>query len=347
MQGLMMMLDFLEKAIKDKYLPCFFWTGINLLRKSTPEELHAMLRTVGLIRRHSTRLLAHEMSGLYGILEGSLRLHLSAGPLSEDQLRARLTANLVTFAVKVGINADIRRSFPGPDYIIRDLLRSSAKEELILYKQWMGPSRMHVILLEALRVAPSEIAARCRLTSSGDGLFSWDAEPLVALLTPSDLERVVGDSAAVSAWLRKQHRLAPEQRPTGLPPDLSSPRARTDLLLNPPLLAKALKESVPITWRGMVQPVQESPHFGDAQEDEFPSFTSVKRRCEDEIKALESSCTLYPWTDMPMDRQTVLQVVREVRHHLADPNTEDEYNRIRRRLPDSWRLRQYMFTCSY
>ena len=57
----------------------------------------------------------------------------------------------------------------------------------------------------------------------------------MALLTPSDLQLVLGDPAAVSAWLGRQRRL---------PPDLSSPRALADFLLNPPLLERALRVSV-------------------------------------------------------------------------------------------------------
>ena len=350
MQGVMMMMDFLEKAISDRCLPCFFWTGINLLQKSSPDELDAMRRTVSLIRLHSGRLLADWLPPHLEARFGTKLLHHPAGRLSEDQVRTCLAAALVLSSVQVGISlvleGELNLHMHG-DYVIVLFLRSSAREEFGRYLREMGPyAQVQVGLFEALMVAPDDLAARCRLISRGDGLFSLDAAPLIELLTPSDLQMLLGDPAAVSAWLQRQRRLPPGQRPAGLPPDLNSPRARADLLLNPLLLARALRESVPALWQPMLCMMQKKfCVFPKSSEMYIPSFAAVKRMRLVGKSEGETASRLY--RHLHMDRKTALEraaCLREITERfLAESSTEDEYERVRTQIPDSWRLLQFAF----
>ena len=350
MQGLMLMMDYLEKAINDRHLPCFFWTGINLLNKSTLDELDAMRQTVGLIQRHATRLVAHELSPMIeGLLSDRLLNH-PADSLTEDQLRACFTGQLVADAVEMGIFSVLMSSSSCDDVLHRALLQSSAKEELASRLHRLGPHlNMQSYLLQALMAAPDDVKVRCRLTSRGDGMYSWDAGPLVALLTPSDLQRLVFDPAAVSAWLERQHRLPPERLPTGLPADLNSPRAWADLLLNPPLLARALRESVPVWWDIKLCLMRDGLFFKVRHPTQtLPPFVVIKRSvfksdAEEQMFASGPQRRLHIDPDQtPLSK--VLHLKDYTKRFFANPSTEVEYNKIRTSLPDSWRLRQYKFS---
>ena len=61
MQGMHMITDYLLNAVETRYLGCFFWSAINLFRQLSPAELAAMRRTLSLLRRNMTRLLAHAL----------------------------------------------------------------------------------------------------------------------------------------------------------------------------------------------------------------------------------------------------------------------------------------------
>ena len=170
----------------------------------------------------------------------------------------------------------------------------------------------------------------------------------MALLTPGDLQLLLGDPAAVSAWLEGQHRLPPAQRTPGLPPNLSSPRARADLLLNPPLLARALRESVPFFWSIMLHTMQQSLSLDDKdRKDTLLPFSTVKRGCH-RLREDERTMAYHFCRQLHMDRRAALESATclrdKMRRFYSDPNTESEYNRVRTQLPDSWRLRQFVFT---
>ena len=177
----------------------------------------------------------------------------------------------------------------------------------------------------ALNVAPSDVMVQCRLTSVGDLMFRWDAAPLVGLLTPQEVQLILGDTEAVQSWL-KTHR----QPPT----DLSSPRALADLLLNPPLLAETLRESVPWKWAA----IQRSQAFKARKKTPF----DAARRYEVEVwdrRAAVSGTQTAPDDLFSRFRE-------EARQFLNDPRTRAEFNQLRRRLPDPWRLRRFVLTDS-
>ena len=101
-QGMHMIIDYLERAVDARYLGCFFWSEINLLRQSSPSDLAEMRHTLSLLRRNLTPLLAH---GLSPFIEGRLApciLRESSQQLSERQLRVCLTRCLVMYAVITG-----------------------------------------------------------------------------------------------------------------------------------------------------------------------------------------------------------------------------------------------------
>ena len=179
--------------------------------------------------------------------------------------------------------------------------------------------------------------AQCRLTSLGDDVFSWDAAPLVGLLTYEDLEALLVFPVVIGAWLIEHHRL---------PAGLRSPRDLTDLLLNPPLLAEAFRECVPRMWT-LVQ---------RANEMILNSCRPKPRQTFDEIRSVELEVwqrrtTLDVFESLPrQETQSVLchyiNSWEAERQFLDDPRTRAEYDRLRDSIPDPWKLRQFVFTGS-
>ena len=94
-------------------------------------------------------------------------------------------------------------------------------------------------------MAPADLVGGVRLTSLGGDMFTWPVTPLLNLLTGSDLRYLLGDPAAVAAWCRRQLCRPPAERPAGLTAELDTPRGRAELLLQPELLLRAVREAVP------------------------------------------------------------------------------------------------------
>ena len=132
-----------------------------------------MQKTVGHICQHATQLLAHQLSPMIELHHGMRLLQHPADPLSETQLRSCLAALQVAYAVQMGIMTVMRSGHHRVDRILRFLLRSSAKEELEIFRRQVGIfSKMQLELFFALKVAPADVVGRCRLTARGDGLLS-------------------------------------------------------------------------------------------------------------------------------------------------------------------------------
>ena len=94
-------------------------------------------------------------------------------------------------------------------------------------------------------MAPADLVPDMRLTSLGGDRFAWPVTPLTDLLTQSDMERLLGEPAAVAAWCRQQLCRPPAERPAGLTAELNTPRGRAELLLQPELFLRAVSEAVP------------------------------------------------------------------------------------------------------
>ena len=167
--------------------------------------------------------------------------------LSERRLRICLGRHLIITGVKascvsyvLGCTTDHWRS------LLPFLLRCSTATEVnrMLYevRPWWG---VQTYLLRALTVVPRNIARRVSFSPVEGGGYIWDAAPLIALLTDDDLEQLLGDLHVIRLWLRRQHQLPEARRPAGLPAKLSSPRDFCDLLLNVPLVTRAISQCAP------------------------------------------------------------------------------------------------------
>ncbi|KAF0303478.1 hypothetical protein FJT64_024532 [Amphibalanus amphitrite] len=191
-------------------------------------------------------------------------------------------------------------------------------------------------LYKALTVAPVDVTSQTHLTSMGPG-FVWDAAPLLGLLTEDDLQELVGNPDAVRAWLRRQHQLPETERPAGLPADLRSPRDLCDLLLNIPLLSRALRESVPDMWKYHQR--FSTNLMGIYSKYELESYKTH----HDKFLSLALKWKNLAFNfqiKLGMDRQTALRAACrigvELRRLLDDPETAREYERRKRRFPDPW-----------
>ncbi|KAF0313853.1 hypothetical protein FJT64_015664 [Amphibalanus amphitrite] len=195
---------------------------------------------------------------------------------------------------------------------------------------------MQTCLYKALIVAPTDVTLQTHLTSMGPG-FVWDAASLLGLLTEDDLRNLLMDPDAVRAWLRRQHQLPETQRPAGLPADLRSPRDLCDLLLNMPLLSRALRESVPDMW-------EYHQRFSTNLMEKYSTYDLESYETYHEkvmSQALKWNYMAFIFhTTLGMDRQTALRaacrVGVELRRLLDDPETAREFERRRHRFPDPW-----------
>ena len=331
MHGMRMILDYLEKAIDARYLGCFFWSEINLFRQLSPADLAAMRHTLSLLRRNMTRLLVQDISPHINTMAQLISHEPSEQPL-ERQLRVCLARYMLIMAIRDGLR------FRGPHIdtdttriIQEDIQVGVALERTCALQLRLNQSCMFL----ALTVAPADIMDQCRLTSLGDDVYSWDAAPLIGLLTQKDLKVLLGDPAAVDAWLKERH---------GLPADLSSARARADLLLSPALLDKALRESVPRRRENDMRQMFKPSSFI------MPTVT-FDEDSRNHQKLWTCKTTVDVFQSLPrQENQSVLchyiNSWEAARQFLADPRTRAEYERLRRCRLDPWRLRQYVFTDS-
>ena len=242
-------LDRLDAAAAAGSLPCFFWAEIDLFRFLSGAELAALRRAVALLRARLVPLLT-VWAAFYcpPALRPLLETDAGPWPLPERQIRTCLARGLICWGVMSTIQ--FRAEAPVIEGLfaerIPNLLRRSAIPEL----HWMlhavsGRYRLQLYLLTALLVAPDDLVSSARLAPLRGGLLAWDAAPLMALLTNTDLEWLLEEPAAVRDWCRHQLSLPLAERPAGLTAAPHTPRGLANLLLNTPLLVRALSESVP------------------------------------------------------------------------------------------------------
>ena len=341
-QGVLKLVEYLDEAVSTGYLPCFFWSRINLLRFVSGADRKAMKKVLKTIRQHYRRLLTHEVCKLIPYLHE--RLTQQTRRLSERQLRVCLTRWLIGVGVYNGIIYHLSLLTPNRlNELLPVLVRSYTPDKVMsllrIYSRY--GYRVQTTLYLALSVAPENVTSQVHFSASGDG-FVWDAAPLLGLLIEDDLKRLLGNLDAVRSWLRHYHQLPETGRPAGtLPADLRSPRDLCDLLLNIPLLTWVLKKSVPDKWYRL-------KHVG------FELSTRIERRVVSPERARQEAMQRAAhWRDLAvrfhtklgMDRQTALWMARRVRVKLRqlcdDPETMAEHRRIRDTLPDLWQLRQW------
>ena len=328
-QGAERIITFLEKAVKACCLPAFFCADINLLKSTDMIERKEMLKTLDSMRNNMTNLM------MQNTLIGATRsnsLESQTSPVTERQQRVCL----VRFMIRAIVSSRCEDRSKTARYLSA-LLYSAAEEDPIatLHSE---RQLLQTDLLKVFTMAPADVRAKMRRIPSGDGGFVWDAAPLMSLLTADDLKRLLGDPDAVRAWLRRQHQLPETERPPGLSADLRSPRDLCDLLLNIPLLRRVLRET------GNKMSVESNGHLLGLPWEaiDLPPFEDkvvpiLEHRNLSRVGHLLSQ-GLNGWKVSTRFNR----FLAGLKKHLNDPETRAEYNRLRTRLPDPWRVRPCM-----
>ncbi|KAF0297243.1 Protein MB21D2 [Amphibalanus amphitrite] len=336
-QGARDILDFLEEAVTAGRLPSFFWAEINLLGRTTAEEREGMLGTLSLLRRELPRLLLAACAQLHMRTLGPV-LVAAGQPLSEHQLRTCLARALVLEAVilMASFGTGLIQNQDSIQVTVPVLVRAAAAPELRrmcwLAAALVGPQ---LLLLRALLVAPPEVAGRARLSADGAGGLRWDAAPLVALLTDDQWAMLVRRPAAVAAWCRHHGTLTAE---------LNTPRGRADLLLNGPLMERALRACAP-EFVAVLLRSSEQQRLSQRSVVPKPLISLAEAR-QEATADYHSDLAGRLRRALDLTEAAAERLARDWRHDhrrfWSDPATGAEYERIRRSVPNAWQLRQYV-----
>ena len=343
--GVHMVLDWLEHHLSAGSVPCFFWPAIDLVEVAglSTVEIEAIISTIRLMRSRASCLLMACCERWFTRLDSELEIWLPE-PLSEYQLRVRLTRFLTRVAIIEATRH--RRAAPCWQYWFRyhiPIPASMCRHYLLRWERFLAKSGSQCFLLQAMLVAPADLVSGVRQISLDDDILVWDVTPLMALLTESDLQYVLGDPAAVADWCRRQLRRPPAERPAGLTAELDTPRGRAELLLQPELMLQALSEVVPAIRDGW----QEKDQFlAELWEENFKlpdTYQQCRQRLQDTL-----GCPLKRWLrhDLPeLDGPTVDATARHwrrrLRHLLSGDRLHTEYTAVTSRWSDRWRLVQY------
>ena len=346
-QGVLKLLNYLDHAVSTGNLPCFFWSRINLLRFASRTERKAMKKALLTIRKDMMRLVAYEIHvrqhDFMTMLTGDSNRRVSERQLRVGLIRWQIVVACIQDSVRMHMTMATTHTLQN---VLPVLLRSYTSNDVMnLFSRMRHRCIVQKRLYQALNVAPEDVASRVRLSACGDGGFVWDAAPLLGLLTEDDLNGLLGDPDAVRLWLRRHHQLPETERPAGtLPADLRSPRDLCDLLLNIPLLIWVLKESVSPMWTAYRRAATERP-MGVTRY--VPPETETRREGPAYL-ALSMSLADDLHNKLGMDHQTALlmacRVGGEMQQLSDDPETQAEHRRLRRFLPDHWRLRDFSLT---
>ena len=345
--GVTMVLDWLEHRLSADNIPCFFWPSVNLLAGIETAKLEDITKTVQLMRSQMNRLLMaccdRRLFSLDTMLEGG------SEPLSEPQLRLRLARRLVLVAMSQVIR--YRSTAPCWEHwfgvYIPALLRLSQHRLLQrLYHKNSGTYRQQCFLLLALSVAPADLTARMQLTSLGGDIFAWPVTPLLELLTESDMNKLLGDPAAVAAWCHQQLRRPPAERPAGLTAELNTARGRAELLLQPELFLRALNEAVPTGKAGWQRVDQRTMQQWTANFRPHPTYQQCREKLEEYLSSdLEYTLRLHlPELDGPTAVATARLWRQNIQHLLSGDRLREVYTAVTTRWPDRWQLCQYLVT---
>ena len=343
--GVHMVLDWLEHNVSAGSVPCFFWPAIDLVEATglTTVEIEAIISTIRLMRRRASCLLIACCDSWFADLDTELESWVPE-PLSELQLRLKLARLLLRYTVIEAIqyrpSAPCWRSWFS-HYI--PAVPSLSQHYLLRLRHFSVSCRQHCLLLQALSVAPADLTAGMRLSSLGGDMFAWSATPLLALLTESDLEYVLGDPAAVADWCHRQLCRSPAERPTGLTAELDTPRGRAELLLQPELLLRAVCEAVPTARAAWEKKDQGLAELWQGNFQPLETYQQCRQKLEDTL-----SCPLQRWLrhDLPeLDGPTVDATARHwhqrLQHLLSGDRLHAEYTDVTTRRADRWELRQY------
>ena len=344
--GVNMVLDWLEHHLSAGHLPCFFWPAINLVGGRGMAEVEDIIITVQLMQSQANRLMMaccdKRNWDLDTMLEGG------SEPLSEPQLRLRLTRWLVWHAVLVGIG--YRSTAPRWEHwfgcYIPVLPRLSQHRLLQwLYRRHSGTYRQQCFLLQALAVAPADLVRDMHLTPLGGDRFAWPVTPLTDLLTQSDMVDLLGEPAAVAAWCRQQLCRPPAERPAGLTAELNTPRGRAELLLQPELYLRAVSEAVPAERDWWQRLDQREAEKWRANYRPHATYQQCREWLENAVRCdLESQLRRrLPELDGPTAAATARLWRQNMQHLLPGDRLREAYTAVTR-WPDRWQLVQHLVT---
>ena len=344
--GVNMVLDWLEHHLSAGHLPCFFWPAINLVGGRDTAEVEDIIITVQLMRRQEDTLLMACCERIWYDLDNMLEG--GSEPLSEPQLRLRLTRWLVWQAVVEGIIS--RSTAPCWEHWFKCYIPALSRLSQHRLLQWeyrrrYGTYQLQCLLLQALAVAPADLVPDMHLTSLGDGMFAWPVTPLTDLLTQSDMVDLLDEPAAVAAWCRQQLCRPPAERPAGLTAELNTPRGRAELLLQPELFLRAVSEAVPgrrAVWQILDQREAEKWR---ANYQPHPTYQQCREVLENNVRDdLESWLRDdLPELDGPTAAATASLWRQNMQHLLSGDRLREAYTAVTR-WPDRWQLVQHLVT---
>ena len=344
--GVNMVLDWLEHHLSAGHLPCFFWPAINLVGGRDTAEVEDIIITVQLMRRQEDILLmaccGSKWPGLDTMLEGG------SEPLSEPQLRLRLTRRLVRQAVLEGIA--YRSTAPCWEHWFRHYIPALPRLSQHRLLQWRyrrqsGTYGQQCYLLQALAVAPADLVPDMHLTSLGGDRFAWPVTPLTDLLTQYDMEYLLCEPAAVAAWCRQQLCRPPAERPAGLTAELNTPRGRAELLLQPELYIRAVSEAMPGGRAAVQREDQREEELWRANYRPHDTYQQCREDLEHGLRCdLESQLRhCLPELDGPTAAATARLWRQNMQHLLSGDRLREAYTAVTR-WPDRWQLVQHLVT---
>ena len=342
--GILKIVDFLDRAVEAGSLPCFFWSRINLLRAATADDRSSMRRALDIIRKDYIVILA-------GCLNYETMLPLPQSNasqslrLSENEVRVWLARDLILDGLIEGArNYVSTESSPYLMKVLPALLRSYPAEDVdMLFHQqnshWLS---VQIYLFQALLAAPDEVARKVRLSSSEDGGLVLDAAPLMALLTEQDRAILLkGSPDTVDRWLRE---LPESERPVKLPAQLVSDRDLCDLILNIPLYFWMLKERVPRHFYQVCSCFTTDIRMTDT----VTSFIPTEEYARNDNLRMADFIPQHQQDFMNvggLDHSTALAMAHTVREELRqvvdNPLTLREHRRMQRTFSDPWRISRY------
>ena len=343
--GVHMVLDWLEHNISAGSVPCFFWPAIDLVEVAglSTAEIEVIIGTIRLMRRRASCLLMACCKRWYENLDRVLESWVPE-PLSERPLRLKLARLLIMSAVLAAVK--YRPTAPCWQHWFSKYIPALASQcgnYLLLQRNFMTTSRQQCLLLQAMLVAPSGLVSGTRPTSPDDDMFAWDVTPLLAMLTEADLDGILGDSAAVTNWCRRQLRRPPAERPAGLTAGLDTPRGRAELLMQPELMLKAVSEAVPALrdwWQ------RQDQHLAELWKDNFGPLKTYQQRRQNLQDTLSWPMKRWlhhrlPELDGPTVEATARHWRQNIQHLLSGDRLREAHTAVTTRSAHRWRLRQY------
>lgn len=342
--GAHMVLNFLESAAATGRLECFFWREINLLARFSPEELAQMRKTVRQMRELLPRLAVRACADLHmRTVRLLLERQTGAAPLREGQLRSCLARALIIEGVNSALSMMLTSSTQR--YVldsIPELLRCGAAAELFqMQRLLLMVTGLQMMLFRALLVAPDHVAAQMRLTALGDGTFAWDAAPLMALLTGSDVHLLLERPEQVLTWCERQRAAPPEFRPAGLPDNPRTAHGLAQLILNTPLLVQAIGEALP-GWREMFHRKEQEigAEYWRCPKPRAPSLALAREEAGLQMRRdLSGNLAEVLEVEAPVAAALADGWRQEMARHWQQSATADELAGIRRSVLDAWQLR--------